>query len=63
MPGTSIYFADLGGDGRVEGIAKEGNTLVAWHQNGINADGTVAWDIKGKLYDEWYQADTTVKFA
>lgn len=51
-PDTGVYFADLSGDGRKEGIAVEGVNITAWHNNGWTAARTVAWDVKATIISD-----------
>jgi hypothetical protein len=60
---TSVYFADLNGDGRADRITKQDGELVARYNNGITSDLKVTWSNPTVVGSGWTMADTSIYVA
>ena len=62
-PDSSMYLADLNGDGRAELVSKENGILYAFRNYGYNANGTVSWGGKVGIASGWTGPDSSVYFG
>lgn len=61
---TSIYTADLDGDGRTDLISKEDDLLYGYRNGGLNYDtGAVVWGTKALIASGWAYADSTAVYT
>ncbi len=67
IPDSSIYFADLNGDGRDDIIKKVSGTMKAFYNLGVNPNGTMNWDQGSadgyEIGSGWTMPDSSIYFT